>query len=91
MLYYESFSFQFPVDCCCADPVICELTSECNIWFTAGQEKACVFIRIDNDDIVEPETQVTATLVSTEIGVGTGEPGTATITIQDDDSCMFHI
>ena len=67
------------------DAQVCGGSDSCTVKFQAGNEYACVYIKMDGDDVLEDDRMENLTLTSGDDGVSIGDPGMLEILVIDDD------
>ena len=67
---------------------MCGGSDSCTVTLRAGEEHACVYVKMDGDDILEDDRTETLTLTSGDDAIIIGDPGQLEISVIDDD-CEF--
>ena len=64
---------------------MCGGSDTCTVTLRAGEEYACVYVKIDGDDILEDDRTETLTLMSGDDAISIGDPSELEIRVIDDD------
>lgn len=67
------------------DAKVCGGSDSCTVKLQAGDEYACVYVKMDADDVLEDDRTETLNLTSGDDGVIIGDPGMLEIRVIDDD------
>ena len=75
------------IACPCNDPQPCVGGTQCNVTFSAGEESACIFLGISDNEEVGPDRNVTLSLESTDPKVQFPGISEAKVHVKNDDGC----
>ena len=64
---------------------MCGGSDTCTVTLRAGEKYACVYVKIDGDDILEDDRTETLTLMSGGDAISIGDPSELEIRVIDDD------
>ena len=65
---------------------MCSGSETCSISFGTGDDSACVYLKVDGDDILEEDRTETLNLTAGDVdGIVIGDPGEAKLLVFDDD------
>ena len=72
------------------DAQVCGGSDSCNVSFKAGEAYACVYIKMDENDILDNDRTETLTLTSGDDSIIIKDQGQVALLVIDDDCELVH-